>query len=197
MRTYTQTFAGAQTWILNVSGSYYTTLVCALAVTVRFYKQGKQLDLGECNGLLAGLEVLPPPPVDGSGAFDRVEIDVGGADTVQVGIGNGSARYNRSQGNVAVTNTGGAFAHAQASVTNADTSLLAANAARRYCLIQNNSAAGVLRVRFDGAAATAAFGVRVQPGQFVEVPNYAVTNAVRGFMETADATANNVEIVQG
>lgn len=194
MRTYTQTFTGAQTWVLNVPGSYFTTLVCALAVTVRFYKGGQQLSLGECNNLLAGLEVMPPMPRDGSSAFDRVEVDVGGADTVQVGIGDGNARYNRSQGNVAVTNVGGAFSHAQASVTNADQVLLAASAARRYVLLQNNSAQ-VLRVRMDGGAATAAFGVRLQPGASLEVPGYGVTNAIHGFMEVADATANNVEIV--
>lgn len=196
MRTFSQTFAGAQTWILNVPGNYFTTLACTLAVTVRFYKNGQQLNLGECNSLLAGLEVSPPVPADGY-AFDEVRIDVGGADTVQIGIGDGSARYNRSQGNVAVTNTGGAFTHAQASVTNVDNTILAANTARRYCLVQNNSTAGVLRLVLDGTAATATKGVRIQPGGSYEVQGYCVTNAIRAFMETADATANNVEVVAG
>lgn len=197
MRTYSQTFAGATTWKLHVAGNYFTTLLCSLPVTVRFYKQERQLDLGECNSLLAGLEVSPPVPADGSTAFDRVEIDIGGADTVQVGIGNGSARYSRSQGNVSVTNTGGAYAHAQDSVTNADNEILAASATRRVVQIQNNSVAGVLRLVMDGSAATATKGIRVQPGGLYEVPAYCVTNAIHGFMETADATANNVEVVSG
>lgn len=103
MQTYQQTFAGAQTWTLNVAGSYFTTLGTTLGVNVRLYRGGKKLDLGDMVGLLAGLEIGPLTPTDNFPfAFDRVEIDVAGADNIKVGIGNGAARYNRSNGTVDV-----------------------------------------------------------------------------------------------
>lgn len=198
MQTYEQNFAGATTWKMHIPGSYFTLLSCNIAVNVRFYKGGQQLALGACNAFLPGLEVGPfVKGRDGSAAFDRIEIDVGGADTVKIGIGDGSARYNRSQGSVAVTNVNGPITDSQKSVTNADQVLLAANANRRYLMIQNNSAAGVLRLALDGTAATATKGKRIQPGQNYEMQGYVSTSEIHGFMETADATANNVDISEG
>jgi len=198
MKTYQQTFAGANTWKMSVPGSYFTILACSIAVNVRFYKNMKKLDLGECNSFLAGLEVGPlAKGPGGSAAFDYIEIDVGGADTVKIGIGDGSARYNRSQGSVAITNVNGAFTDTQQSVTNANQVLLAANANRRYALIQNNDPAQVLRVTLDGTAATATKGKRIQPGQSLELQGYVATTAINGMMEAATATANNVDITEG
>jgi len=199
MQTYEQTFAGAVTWKMAITGSYFTLLACALAVNVRFYRGGKKLDLGTCNAFLPGLEVGPlERGPGGTAAFDFVEIDVGGADTVKIGIGDGSARYNRSQGSVAITNINGAFADTQKSVTNANQVLLAANANRRYAFIQNNSGAGqVLRVSLDGTAATATKGKRLASGQYFELQGFVATTAINGFMETADATANNVDLTEG
>lgn len=107
MQTFVQTFAANTTWVLNVPGKYFTTLQCTNPINVRFYLGGKQLDLGQISQLLAGLEVTLGDIADTQAAFDRVELDITGPDTVSVGIGNGQARYNRSQGNVAVTNTVG------------------------------------------------------------------------------------------
>lgn len=104
MQTYTQTFAGPKTWELNVVGSYYATLTCTNNVNVRFYLGGKLLDLGEIKGLKAGLEVNLPKGESGI-AFDRVQIDATGADTITVGIGNGQARYSRGVTDATITNT--------------------------------------------------------------------------------------------
>lgn len=105
MQTFVQTFAGNQTWVLNVPGKYFTTLQCTNPINVRFYLGGKQLDLGQISQLLAGLEVTLGDIADTRAAFDRVELDITGPDTVAVGIGNGQARYNRSQGTVQVVGT--------------------------------------------------------------------------------------------
>lgn len=99
--------------------------------------------------------------------------------------------------NVTVQNVNGAFTQGRASVTNVNQVLIAANAARRYLLIQNNSATAVLRVTLDGSAATAAAGFRVTQGAVLEIPNYAVTGAINCMMEAADGTAANVEFVTG
>lgn len=91
----------------------------------------------------------------------------------------------------------GAFTQGRASVTNVNQVLIAANAARRYLLIQNNSTTAVLRVKLDGSAATAGAGFRVTQGAVLEIPNYAVTGAINCMMEAADGTADNVEFVTG
>lgn len=194
-----QTFASAQTWVIHQSGSYFTTLATGLGINVRFYKGGAQLSQSQITGLLAGLEVdfTKQAGNDGEAAFTRVEVDVLGADTVSILISDGSVRYNRAQGSVAVTNMDGVYTDSQKSVTNADQVLLAANTARRVAVIQNNSAAGVLRIVLDGTAASATKGKRIQPGQIYELPGYATTSAIHGFMETADAAPNNIDISEG
>lgn len=102
MQTITQTFLIAQNNLqFNISGRYFTTLATNLGINVRFYKGGQKKTLGDIQALLAGLEVT----FEVDDYFDRVEIDVLGADTISFGIGNGQARYNRSQGNVNIVGT--------------------------------------------------------------------------------------------
>ena len=115
MQTFVQTFAAATTWQLNVAGSYFVTLQCSSPINVRLYRGGKKLDLGDMNGLLAGLEIGPLPKLDSFPfAFDRVEVDVTAADTVKLGVGNGQARYNRANGTVDINSfTPGAAAIVQ------------------------------------------------------------------------------------
>lgn len=172
MQTYTQTFAAASTWVLNVTGKYFVTLGCTVNLNIRFYKGGKKLDLGDITGLQTGLEVGPLAGLTDEPAFDRVEIDVTASDTVQVGIGNGQARYNRAAGSVIVSQAkapiSGAFANVAKTVTNASASMLAANANRQYLLIQNNDTLGNICVTF-GSAATLANGVKIVPGGSYEL----------------------------
>jgi hypothetical protein len=85
-------------------------------------------------------------------------------------------------GTVAVSNqpaVQGAFIQAQKTVTNVSTSILAARAARRYLLIQNNDAAGIVYINLTGATAAAASGIKIEPGGSYEVqgfcPNAAIT----------------------
>lgn len=195
MQTFSQTFAGAQTWVLNVPGKYFTTLECTNPINVRFYLGGKQLDLGQVSSLLAGLEVTLGEINDLGHAFDRVEIDVTGADTIKVGIGNGQARYNRSQGSVAVTNVNGAFTQAQATVTNASGQLLAAKATRRYLLVQNNDASADVYVTLDGAAATTTKGIKIAAGGSLELQGYVPTGQVNAIGSIASNA--NVVTVEG
>jgi hypothetical protein len=195
MQTYTQTFAGTQTWTMNVPGKYFTTLLCTNPINVRFYKGGKQLDLGQVSGLLAGLEVTLGNLSDTEAAFDRIEVDVTGADTVQIGIGNGQARYNRSQGSVAITNVNGAFANTQDTVTSASTTIVAANPLRRYLLIQNNDASGDIFVRLDGVAATLTTGVKIPAGGSYELQGYVPTGAVTAIGSIASNA--NILTVEG
>lgn len=198
MQTFSQTFAAAQTWVLNVPGKYFTTLSCTSPVNVRFYRGGKQLDLGQISGLLAGLEVTLGDLSDGLAAFDRVEIDVTAADTVQVGIGNGQARYNRANASVTVTQNkvaqSGAFANTQRTVTNAAAQLLAASTTRQYMLIQNKDATGNLWINFGGTATTAN-GIKIGPGGVYELVGIATTQAISAIGDLASNA--NIVTVEG
>lgn len=191
MQTYRQTFAGAATWELNVSGQYFTTLECDNPVNVRLYKGGSMLNLGEIKGLLAGLEISE---VD----FDRVQVETTAADTVQIGIGNGNARYNRQNAAVAITSTlqpkSGAFSNTQKTVTTASAQLVAFNVDRQYLLIQNKDAAGDIYVRF-GVAATVATGVKIGPGGSYEMNATQSTQAI--FAIGSIASNSNVVVVEG
>lgn len=193
MQTFSQSFAAATTWELNISGRYFTTVDCTFPVNARFYKGGTLLDLGEIKGLLAGLEVTLN--ADGSGvAFDRVQIDVQAGDTVKIGIGNGQARYNRAQANVTVVTNkvpqSANFGNTQKTVTNASAQLVAANAARQYLLIQNKSLTGGIFVNI-GAAATTGNGMRIGAGGNYELPSVLTTQAIYAIGDLA----NNPDIV--
>lgn len=197
MQTYAQTFVAAATWALNVPGKYFTLMGCANSVNVRFFKGGQKLALGDVSGIFAGLEALFAD-FAGEAAFDRVEIDVQAGDTVTVGIGNGQVRYNRSQGNVAVTSavpSRSAFANTAKTVTSASAQLVAANASRSYLLIQNNDAAGILYVNFGAGAATAANGVKIPPGGSYELNANQSNTAVQAIGDIASNA--NVVVVEG
>lgn len=189
MQTFSQTFTGAQTWTLNVPGRYFVTLASTNPVNVRFYKAGRMLDLGAINGLSAGLECFDIE-------FDKVEIDATAADTIQVGIGNGNARYNRQTITITsnrqpVTST---FSNTQKTVTNASGQLVAANANRQYLLIQNKDAAGNVYIAWGGAATTAA-GIKIPPGGSFEQP---ATQSTQAIFAIGDIASNaNVVVVEG
>lgn len=192
MQTYLQTFAGPTTWEMNVSGTYFTTLQCTNPVNVRLYKGGQLLDLGSINGLLAGLEVFEVE-------FDRVQIDITGADVVQIGIGKGNARYNRQNAAVAVTSSkqsiSAAFANSQKTVTNASAQLIAANTARQYMLIQNNDNAGIVYIGFGATAVTALTGVKILPGGSYEMPATQNSQALQAIGSIASNA--NIILVEG
>lgn len=199
MQTYTQTFAGAQTWQLNVPGRYFVILTCTNTLNIRFYLGGKKLDMGDITGLLAGLEVGPLDPAQGfTFAFDRIEIDVTGADTVQVGIGNGAARYNRANATVTVANNKqpqtAAFGTLQATVTNASTQILAANTVRQWLFIQNNDPTGIIYINF-GSPATVAGSIKILPGQSFEMAGTQTTTSILAIGSLA--SQNNVIVAQG
>lgn len=192
MQTFEQTFTGAATWKLAVPGAYFTVLGCSNAVNVRLYKGGQLLNLGEVKGLLAGLEILPKIDPGLDYAFDYVEVDASAADTIKIGIGNGEARYNRSQGNVAITNVNNALVSAQRTVTNVSAVMIAANANRRYLLIQNKDSVGNLFVAF-GVVATSANGVRIAPGASLTIDAFCVNNSINVIGDIA-SNANVVSV---
>lgn len=117
--------------------------------------------------------------------------------TLYVGSRGSEASSAEVAGSVAITNTGGGFTQGRVSLTNVVQTLLASNAARRYLLIQNNDGGATMRVTLDGNDPTAAQGLRVGPGDSLEIPSFCCTGAVKAVMETVSATVDNVEVVEG
>ena len=199
MQTFTQTFAADQTWELNVPGKYFTTLQCNQAVNVRFFKGGQKLSLGDITALLAGLEVTLGNIDDLEPAFDRVQIDVKAGDTVQVGIGNGQARYNRANASVNVMNNklpqSGVFANTQKTITTTSGQLVAANPLRQYLLIQNKDASANLWLNFGTGAATTNNGVLIGPKGSFEMNATQTTQAIQVIGDVASNA--NVVVLEG
>ncbi len=100
---------------------------------------------------------------------------------------------NRLQGSVTVTNVSGAFTQNNKTVTNASAQLLAANPARRYLLIQNNDAAGIIYVTMDGTPATTAKGIKIAAGGSYECQGYVPTGELRA-IGSISSNANIVAV---
>lgn len=89
-----------------------------------------------------------------------------------------------------VTNTGsgplvktGELTQTTASVSNASSSIVAADASRKYLFIQNTGASTVY-LSLDGATATVARGIALLPGAWVE-PRANIQGAITGIRSTA------------
>lgn len=128
-----------------------------------------------------------------------IENRTGSPQDITFYIGKNGAKVGSAKvsGNVTIDNTAGAFTQGRASVTTVNQALIAANAARRYLLIQNNDASAVLRVTLDGAAATAGEGFRIEAGESLELSDYVPTGAINCMMETASVAVDNVEFCEG
>jgi hypothetical protein len=188
MKTPVIIFGAGQTIEFYGGGSYFHILTSTGPVSVTLKRH--EGVIAQAEGVGFGYKNKPR---DG---FTGFTITSATAQSIQIAVGDGDDEYNYITGSVAIINQG-AFTETQSSVTNADNIIKAANAARKYLFVQNNSAAQTMRLTVDGAAATATRGIRLQPGQSYEPVGYIPTGAIRAFMEVADATANNVEVIEG
>lgn len=171
-------------------GDFFRLMDSDDPVTVRFYLAGKEVsqapNVGE--GYAEKFRV---------GTFDRVQIESATTQAIQFVIRLGQdVAYDKSPtGTVVLAGEQGAFSQAAKTVTNASGQLLAANAKRRYLLIQNNDLAGDVFVTVDGSAATTAKGVKLAPGASFELAGFCPTAAV--FAIGSIANNPNVVTVEG
>lgn len=190
---YTFDLAANGPYRLLVAGEYFKILSATGPVDV-------QSDFGRLNSLVTGQGLAKNPFsslyfTDVSGAPNTLRILVGDSDFIDGVTGDVNVQNFPALQLVSVQNNQGAFAQAQETVTNASTVMLAANAARRYLLIQNNDATGIIYVNLTGAAATALNGVKLGPGASLEIPNFAPTAAITAIGSLA--TQSNVVAVEG
>lgn len=87
------------------------------------------------------------------------------------------------------------FANTAKTVTNASAQLVAANTARKYFLVQNKDPAGNLYLNFGAGAATAANGIKIQPGGNYELTGAQSTQAIQAIGDIASNA--NVLVVEG
>lgn len=186
MQTIEQTWTGKNTFA--VPGRYFRLLSTVNPVDVYFYLKGQLI--GQALQMQAGLAA------DGLD-FDRIEITTGGAEAVKFIVSDSPIRYDRLSGDMDVNNTAGAYTNSRATVLSSGVStLLAADANRRYVLVQNNDTSVSLRLTMDGVDPTTTQGVRIPPGGFWESPAmYAPTGAIKAIAESGAGVA--VEVVRG
>ena len=167
---------------------FFRILAASHPVDLLFYKSGKEVAKAMSVG-----EGYAEKFADG---FDMFKIQNGAnAQDVQVvaRLGN-EVSYDKSpNGDVTVTNTSGAFTQSEPVVTNAVSTVLTANTARRYLLVQNNDAVASLRVTVDGSNATASHGIKLAPGGSLELSNYVPTGAVKVIADQLTAIVTVVE----
>lgn len=185
----TLTIAAGTTIPFAEAGDFFRLMSAANAVDVFFYKNGAEVARSE--GVSGGYAEQFEKD------FDRITIKSATTQSVQyvTRLGNRVQYDAPPVGNVTVTNVNGAFVNAQKTVTNASAQMLAANAARRYLLIQNNDAAGDIYVRLDGTAATIGTGVKIPAGGSYELQGFVPTGAI--FAIGSIASNANVVTVEG
>jgi hypothetical protein len=162
----------------------------AVDVSLIFYRNGAEVSQAQNigAGYAENFEV----------AYDKLRIQsAGGGAVAFVSRLGGQVRYDTPpNGAVTVTNTSGPVANTQKTVTSASAQLVAANAGRRYLLIQNKDAAGIVYINFGAGAATAANGVKISAGgSYVADANYCPDGAIQAIGDIASNA--NVVVVEG
>ncbi len=175
--------AGSRTEFIEAS-DFFRILSAQQVITVEFYNNGAKI--AEAIDVGTGYAEKIPS------GFDRIAITSATAQTIQfVTRLGGDVRYDQSSGAVSITNVNGAFNQAQATVTTTSAQLKAANAARRYLLIQNNDSSGDIFVTVDGTTATTAKGIKLSAGSSIELSTYAPTGAINAI----GSIASNANVV--
>jgi hypothetical protein len=167
-------------------GDFFRLMAATATITVEYYKDGKEL----AEGTLVSVGYAEK---FNEGSFDKIAITSTAAQTLTFAtrLGNEVLYDTPPNGQVTVTNTAGAFTQAQKTVTNASATMLTANTARRYLLIQNNDATGDIYVTTNGVAATTTNGIKIRAGGSYEIQGFAPTGAINAI----GSIASNANIV--
>lgn len=189
MRTLEIAIGAGERIPLNLVGDFFHLLETTNPINIEFLKLGAAQYTAK--DMEFGFHVRP------TGGFTGLVFTSAAAQTIKIAFGIGDGGYDRITGTVQIIGNQGAFAQGRISLTNVNQVLAAADANRKYTLLQNNDAAAVMRVNLAGVAATAGQGFRVPAGGTLELNGYQSTAAINVIMETATAAADNVEFVTG
>lgn len=189
MRTITINLQAGVALPVYAGGDYFHLLETTAGIDVEFLRN--QGVFSTARDMEFGFFSRP------TGGFEGLVMTSATTQAVKIVVGEGDGGYNRTTGSVQIIGNQGAFTQVAKSVTNVAQVAAASNLARQSLEVQNNSATAVMRLRVDGAAASATSGMRLQPGQSYVPQGYVPTGEISVCMETADATANNVEVIEG
>ena len=176
MREYTVKIGAGTSEEIKVVGDYVRLKTASVAVRIESPDKGEFASIQEGDALNLS-------------AFERIRISHSDAaeQTVTVLIGNGtSADSSKVGGSVAVLPTQAASAamHDAVTVTNASGVILAANANRKYLLVQNRSLTGTVYINLNGATATTGTG-----GNGIELLPKSSYESNSAWVSTADIMA--------
>ena len=188
----TTTLGANQRLEFSIQGDFFRLMAATQPVLVQYYRNGAeiaeadQVSVGYAERF-RGLK------------FDRIAITNGAtSQSVQIAARDGSeVSYDTPPtGQVTVTNTGGAFTQISgaALVDTVSQELRPAKANRRYLLIQNNHATGIVYVRLDGGAASVSTGAQIHPGGSLELADYCPTGQINAIGSVLNP---NVIVLEG
>jgi hypothetical protein len=156
--------ASGAAWQIEGAGNFFRLLAATGAVRAEFYRNGSLISV--TDNVQAGFWRESAQP------FDRVRLtdQSGGANALEVVIDSDHIGYDRMSisGNISAQAKNGTPTQAAATVTTTSAQLVAANANRRYLLVQNKSTSGTIYLNFAGAAATTANGLKIGIGEAYE-----------------------------
>lgn len=183
---YTDTLTAGQVFPRQFIGAYFKIISSTGAINLK----ANGVDL---KGLTAGqgFEKIP---------FDRLEItDASGASNTIKYIIATEGFLDGLTGAMQITQTvavqSSSFANTAKTVTSASGSLIAANTARKYLLVQNKDTSGSIYVNFGGGAATEGNGILIGPGGAYELNANMSTQGIQA-IGTIPSNAN-ILVVEG
>lgn len=184
MRRYQQNIPANESWTINANGNYIFLRTCGVSVVVEARENSEQAELSQGDSAefteFSQLTITNP-----TGAALLVVVQISK---------NKAVRSSQVGGSVALSSpVNGAGANAQKTVTTTAAQLVAANATRKYLLIQNKDPVGSIWINFSGTA-TQANGYRLGPGDAEKFDCNLLTGAVSAI---GDISSNaNVVVVE-
>ena len=173
---------------LGIPAKYFRIMDSVGPIDVTFWRNAREV--ATASNMLAGFYSQP------AGGFDAISLLSATSQTVTIGTSDGTGGYDRGAADVTVLNTGGPLVVSMVDIAAAatDYQAAAANAARRYLLVQNQDAAVNLYLNFGAAATLGAGSVKIPPGGYWESAAYCSTDAIHLM---ATAATSNVAVVEG
>lgn len=187
----TTTLSASQRLEFSVQGDFFRLMQAAQPLMVQFYRNGAEI--AEAVDVAAGYAERFRTQ-----KFDRIAITNGAiSQSVQIAArdGNDVAYDTPPNGNVQITNNGGLFSQTTHTVTTTSSQLKAQATLRRYLLIQNRNATGIIYVMVNGLTATVADGIEIGPGGSLEFNTFVPIAAITAIGSIASNT--NVIVLEG
>lgn len=123
--------------------------------------------------------------------FHAVNITSATTQTLKICLSRGSADLRQIVGNVTINDQQGTHTQTAATVTNASGLILAANATRRFLMVQNHDTAANMWLATDGAAAVADGScIKIGPGATLILDAYPPTGALYAISDAATMQAH-------